>query len=589
VCSLSCELHLHLSAGTITFSESAEKEITLFLSGSSTGIDGSNDPDGGGGSSSSSAVQQLRTPPPSRLFVWLPSTSPKTDAETTTIHLEASCQQWPKQNVVASIAFCRSSSNNATTDITHASQIHCVTLQSPPPNHEEVKSQVVVDDRDTIVSVATPSVTSSVLQSLQLYTRECFLPTLTSLVSSTNESSSSSTDTSLDMVLGKMRELDVALVASSRSARLPHVILFVHDQIANAVQYKQGDKMDWDALRLAGCLTDDNFLNTIQSGVSQWIVQIRKITVLPSTMEFTDTSSIHAALEEMTFWTQLSTELQSIHDQLKSPGVDITLAMLRETKRFVATLALENNTGLEQATTITTDVNNFIKTYPLAQLQAARDFDKIVEAMNAIFDHLPKVRQSRHYSLDRSAALLSATTVILRESLLSVLQDQYATSIIFTDYKEYENKIRFPTLDIFAQFDDRFAEWKDFFLDQARRRKLSGMNRILDKIALHHIPLKDRLEQIHEFRHQQERLREVVHTVLREDEPEAIQQVDQAPRQIFATLNVLDLSPAGAKGLTVALEEYDFQMDALEERLARLLRDKLQACQVRLLLYFHKS
>ena len=29
-----------------------------------------------------------------------------------------------------------------------------------------------------------------------------------------------------------------------------------------------------------------------------------------------------------------------------------------------------------------------------------------------------------------------------------------------------------------------------------------------------------------------------------------------------------------------ALEEYDLQMDAMEEKLARLLRDKLTACQV---------
>ena len=72
-----------------------------------------------------------------------------------------------------------------------------------------------------------------------------------------------------------------------------------------------------------------------------------------------------------------------------------------------------------------------------------------------------------------------------------------------------------------------------------------------------------------------------MHAVLREDEPEAIQQVEQAPRQIFAALPILDLSPGGAQALESALEEYDLQMDALEERLARLLRDKLQACKVR--------
>lgn len=452
-----------------------------------------------------------------------------------------------------------------------------------------------------------PSTTTLVLQTLQLYTRECFLPTLQSVAaqsSSSGPADATSSNTSggggveqqqpmddalLDAVVGKVRELDLALAASSRSARLPHVVLSVHDRILRASSNSiSGGSMDWDALGLADCLGDDAFLNTIQAGVSHWIGQIRKITSLPHSVMataafWTDASSDSshaAAAEEVVFWTQLSSELQSIQEQLQAPGVEITLAMLRETKRFVATLALENDTGLEQAVTFTLDVTNFIKPYPLQMLQTARDFDKIVEAVHAIFAHLPKIRQSRYYSLERSAALLTATTVVLRESLLSILLEHYSTNLLFMDYKEYENKVRFPLLDIFAQFDDKFAEWKDFFSDQARRRKLIGMNRVLERMTMHHLVLKHRLDQIHEFRHQQERLHDVVHSVLREEEPEAIQQVDQAPRQIFATLNVLDLSTGGAKALEVALEEYDLQMDAMEERLARLLRDKLQACHV---------
>jgi dynein heavy chain 1 len=200
--------------------------------------------------------------------------------------------------------------------------------------------------------------------------------------------------------------------------------------------------------------------------------------------------------------------------------------------------------------------------------------------MAAIFDHLPKIRQSRYYSLDRSVQLLEATTKALRDALLSVLQEQHA-NVLFLEYKEYETKVRFPILDVLTQFDDRLEEWKDFLLEQGRRRKLPGLKKILEQIHLHHAPLKERLEVIHEFRSQQERLREVVHTVLREEEPAAIQQVEQAPRQIFATLNVLDLSAGGSKALDLALEEYDLQMDAMEERLARLLKDKLTACQVR--------
>ena len=58
----------------------------------------------------------------------------------------------------------------------------------------------------------------------------------------------------------------------------------------------------------------------------------------------------------------------------------------------------------------------------------------------------------------------------------------------------------------------------------------------------------------------------------------AIQTVENAPRLLFSSLDVLDLSPGGTKALESALEEYDLRMDAMEERLAKLLRDKLTAC-----------
>ena len=606
-------MHLYLS--DVTFSESANEEISFFLNGGSNGVEnttGNNDDNEDTGA----VVSEMQPttsgsrsgPPASRLFVWLPTKKPDDDPDV--VLLEASCQQLPKQNdMISSMVFCHRSSGNggssggsgsgSTSKITHASQIHCVTLQHQEPSIQEGNANTTKSTEDATASSST-TITSAVLESLQMYTRECFLPTLTSLVSSMSsptDGSSSATSPSgssetLDLVINKMRELDVAIIASSRSARLPHIVLNVNERINTVVSKKQTDKVDWDVLQLRDCLNDDSYLNTIQTGVSQWIDQIRQITVLPSSTvnassSFNDMSPIITAIEEITFWTQLSTELQSIQDQLHSPGVEITVAMLRETKRFVATLALENNTGLEQAITITNDVNQFIKPYPIAQLQTAahqKQFDPIATAMNAIFDHLPKIRQSRYYTLDRCAALLSATTTILRDSMLSVLQEQSNNSaggIIFLDYKEYENKIRFPTLDVFVQFDDRFAEWKDFILDQGRRRKITGLNRILEKMTLHHLPLKERLDQIHEFRYQHEKLREVVHAVLREDEPEAIQQVDQTPRQIFASINVLDLSNGGTNSLNMALEDYDIQMDALEERLARLLRDKLQSCRVR--------
>lgn len=484
------------------------------------------------------------------LFVWV-------DASTGTAMVGDSLPEKHK----AAVAFLGGPTEDE--EVGSASKpMQCVTLQPTMVAAEE--SSGSEDEEETLgTSQAT------LLQALQMYTRHLFLPAV-----------KQGTDTTV--LQDKIRELDVAIGQSQRSARLPHVQLPVDpviDQVASTLQ--STNNLDWQALGLADKLTDDDTLNRLQSGVSQWITQIRKLTVLPKTTPFPMIAEeTNADLEEIAFWSQLHQELQSIQQQLTSPGVEVTLALLREAKRFVATLALENNTGLEQAVSYTQDVEHFLKSYPVVEFQSARDFDKISLATNAIFDHLPKIRQSRYYSLERSAELLEATTLTLRRAIDGILQEQF-NNFLFMDYKEYEMKVRYPTQDVFVQFEDRWEQFKEFFLEQGRRRKIASPAKLLENITLHHQPLANRLDQIHEFRANHERLREVVHQVLQDEEDEqgASQTVESAPRHIFSSLNVLDLSTGGTKALDMALEDYDLQMDAMEERLAKLLRDKLTACQ----------
>ena len=566
---MACELHL----GNYPLTDDAWLEVDRFLLKSTTtttttsstdAVDATTESDAAAAAPTVTALTSTTSStnkPVDRLFVW-------TAKGETVAH--AATEHWPKAALrqTAAVVFVRAVDVAATAEITDRRHIQCMTLQPALALEEAVTKNG--DDFAVQQQQQQQQSPDAVLHTLQMYASQCFLPAVQAVLDADSEAAAALQD--------KIRELTVALQQTARSARLPRVVLQVHAVILAAVPKRAGDKLDWEALGLLDQLQDDGFLNTLQASVSQWITQICKITVLPKSTLF-PAESAQAAFDEVAFWTQLQAELQSVQQQLRDPGVELTVQLLREAKRFVATLALENNTGLEQAVAVTTDMCNFIKQYPVQQLQSARDFDKIAAAMAAIFDYLPKIRQSRYYSLDRSVQLLEATTAALRDCILAVLQEQYS-NLLFLDYKDYENKVRFPVLDVFVQFEDRLEEWKDFLLEQGRRRKLPGMSKILDKIVLHHLPLKERLEQIHEFRSQQERLREVVHTVLREEEPAAIQQVDQAPRQIFATLNVLDLSSGGGKMLDSALEEYDLQMDALEERLARLLRDKLTACQV---------
>jgi len=180
--------------------------------------------------------------------------------------------------------------------------------------------------------------------------------------------------------------------------------------------------------------------------------------------------------------------------------------------------------------------------------------------------------------------LLEASTFTLQKRMISVLKEN-ANDVLWMDFSEYENTVRYPTQDVFVQFDDRYEQFSEFFLDQGRKRKMvSGKTpaQVLKELTLHHAPLQQRLDVLHEFRANHELLHNVVAQVLKDETgTDAIRQVESAPRTIFASLDLLDLSPGGTIALERALEEYERQMDAMEERLARLLRDKLTACEVR--------
>jgi dynein heavy chain 1 len=62
----------------------------------------------------------------------------------------------------------------------------------------------------------------------------------------------------------------------------------------------------------------------------------------------------------------------------------------------------------------------------------------------------------------------------------------------------------------------------------------------------------------------------------------ALREVEEAMLSLFGSVDVLDLSQRGEVAFAAALEGYDRKVDGIEERLARLLRDKLGACQVSL-------
>jgi len=288
---------------------------------------------------------------------------------------------------------------------------------------------------------------SGTFLSLQLYARHCFVPAVraveaigenktedfleeeskdsllgnessssikkslssTTLTTTTNTSTTMNKEKSktLEGLEDRLRELDVALGQCRRasSGGVPHVILRAHPIIARASEklpFPFTGKIDLDELGLSQKLSDDNFLNQVQGTVTVWITQIQKVTVLPSSSPFpeiddpsgdnsgsagsnnnNDNNGGGADLEEVSFWLALESALKHIRTELERPSIVLTVALLRSAKRFVATVALDNNTGLDGAETRVNDITSFLKHYPSSKLASARDIPRIYEAVTA--------------------------------------------------------------------------------------------------------------------------------------------------------------------------------------------------------------
>jgi hypothetical protein len=658
-----CELHLQ---ATIS-SAPSEAAIEHFLSA-------------GGSSSDTSTTNDNASSSSTRLFVWIPRTQSKSSTDGT--DALASTQVFDGNNHGA-LAFINtnsgsgSNSRSSTSDggeskrtemaITSVSQIQCMTLAPriyPSVVEDTTSSDTVAESTSTELVVEEEKTNtnpgSQTFLALQLYARHCFVPAVQAMEAAqdgsgvsmstlledtktdgpdgtmdamTSQALPSSSNKKKSRVLegleDKLRELDVALGQCRRNTlgQIPHITLAVHPMIRDASTHiPLSGKIDLDHLGLGDKLSDDAFLNEVQTGVNSWISQIRKVTVLPTTTSFPDATSEeseqNADLEEVSFWTTLEIALKHIRAELTKADVLLTLSLLKNAKRFVATIALENNTGLDAAVTHTTDICNFLRGYPIQALAAARDWNKIGTSMEGLFLHLPKIRQSRFYDLERCVKLLEASTLTLRQRLDATLKEKYKANgiVLNLSFEDYESDVYGPTQDIFVQFDTLYDQFVEFILEQGRKRRVSSGDstktpaQIVKDVTLYHQPLRERLDAIHHFRTQHEKLRVVVTEVLMGEQSKeiantkksavldgigslkegfsatnAIRDVEGAPISLFAAIDVLDLSQRGSVAFSAALEGYERKIDAIEERLAKLLRDKLTACQVRVGVHFDPS
>ncbi|KAK2160288.1 hypothetical protein NP493_1652g00007 [Ridgeia piscesae] len=301
----------------------------------------------------------------------------------------------------------------------------------------------------------------------------------------------------------KIAELEMGLLHLQQNIDIPEITLTIHAVVAATIKKcaEQGRKPK--VSDFGDKVEDATFLNSLQSGVNRWIREIRKVTNLDR-----DPAS-GTALQEISFWLNLERALLRIQEKRESPEIALTLEILKHGKRFHATVSFDSDTGLKQALATVNDYNPLMKDFPLNDLLSATELDRIRVAVQAIFNHLRKIRSTK-YPIQRALRLLEAVSRDLSTQMLKVLSTRRLMHIPFEEFE----KVMAACFEVFRTWDDEYEKLQGLLRDIAKKLRNEHLKTAW-RIIPAHKRLQARLDQIRKFRRQHEQLRQVIVRVLR--------------------------------------------------------------------------
>lgn len=382
----------------------------------------------------------------------------------------------------------------------------------------------------------------------------------------------------LPAIRRRMKELELALLQYQQNIEIPEVILVFHPVIQRAADLvrEKGLLIDnIDALGLEDKVHDVTFLNEIQGGVNKWIKEIQKVTRLISEPLPGTTT------QEINFWCDLHRALLAAQSKLSSPEVEITLAVLKRAKRYLATMTFSADHGLGPALQRVSSVMTLMKDFPMNSILSATDISQLTQGVITVFTHLKKIRVTDEYKLSRLLHLVEVMSSDLTEQIVSLLRGYNLVQLPFDQFEQLINQCK----DLFSTWHRQVAALYELVKELSKRRGTMNTDKppLLSELQMEHSGIEERLLELHEFREQHEKLRQVIERVLgsstdaRSDvSDEALVEINAAYAR-FGGLNALDVSGDGAAAWKNLRKAYDLCIDRVEGRIISSLTSRLSA------------
>lgn len=332
---------------------------------------------------------------------------------------------------------------------------------------------------------------------------------------------------------------------------------------------------------------DSVFLNQLQNGVNRWIREIQRVT------KFERDPSSGTALQEISFWTNLERALLRIQEKRESPEVLLTLDILKKGKRFHATVSFDADTQLKEALAQVNDYSPIMKDFTaLDELLSTTDLDKLSSALQGIFQHLKKIRNTK-YPFKRALKLIEAISRDLTAQMLKVLGTRRLMHIPFDEFE----RVNAMCTKVFTTWEDEYDKLQNHLRDMIKKQREEKI-KLTWRVNLAHQKLQFRMKSMTVFRQQHEQLRTVITRVLRPTNTKkeridegsateqtghvssefadisAIEEVDSA-YELVKEIDACDISKEGSDAWEAAQKRYEERIDRVESCITARLRDQL--------------
>ena len=254
----------------------------------------------------------------------------------------------------------------------------------------------------------------------------------------------------------------MSLLQYQSNTDIPTVQFTMHPMVLAALK-EASDEGRSPSLQMIpqNILESSQFLNQMTSQVNSWNKQIQAVTKLVKD------SDCGSAAQEISFWISLEGNLARIDQQLQSPGVQLSLDVLTNAKRYQAGIGLKNDADLAGAQQTVHNYNVLMRDFPLDDLSSATTLGRVQDALAQIFNHInKKLRLSTNYPVKRALKLVEGVSEDLNTQLHRVLHGRPLLALTYDQFQEVTR----ATDAIWASWDESVREFTSVARDLIRKR-----------------------------------------------------------------------------------------------------------------------